>query len=124
MCSFTDTQLSEFQQHLEKRFPFENPEKVKKGVVCIGKQPTEEIWVLNEDVHIDGTGSAIPKKDSKYALQPLGGPSVELSSVRSQGSRMTLDSCIQMPLESSNSLHVLLCAIRDVFKHNFIPCKL
>ena len=124
MCSFTDTQLAEFQQHLEKGFPFKDKQRVKQGILCIGKQPSEDIWVLNDEVHIDGDGTRIPVKLSKYALQPLGGPSIELSpAARGQGSKMRLDSDIQIPLESSSSLHMLLGCMRDVFKHNFIPGK-
>ena len=48
---------------------------------------------FNEDVHIDGDGTGISVKLSKYALQPLGGPSIELSpAARGQGSKMRLES--------------------------------
>ena len=50
---------------------------------------------FNEDVHIDGDGTGIPVKLNKYALQPLGGPSIELSlAAWGQGSKMRLESDI------------------------------
>ena len=56
---------------------------------------------FNEEVHIDGDETGIPVKLSKYTLQTLGGPSIELSpAARGQGSEMRLESDIQIPLES------------------------
>ena len=57
-CSLSERELSDFHNHLEKSFPYEEPGRVKKGANCIGRQQNTEpvstkIWILNEKVQID-----------------------------------------------------------------------
>lgn len=87
-CAFTERELTEFHNYLEKHFSFDGEGKVKQGVLCVGKQPAggtdneEIIWILNNDIHIDKDGILISLERSKYAWQPIGGPHIELASGR------------------------------------------
>jgi len=44
VCSFPDKELSEFHQYLKRAF--DDPQKVKKGMVCVGKHCTV-LYVCN-----------------------------------------------------------------------------
>ena len=116
MCSLSDKELAEFHHYLEKDFPFNDPLKVKTGVLCAGKQ-REGVWVLNKHLHISEDGVEIPEGLLKFAWQPIGGPSIELPN---KSSVIDLQSSIQLPLQSAEALCNLLELMKTLFKHNFI----
>ena len=58
-CSLTDRDLSDYHNFLEKGFPFNDDGKTKLGAVCVGRQPNENIWILNPQLHIDADGQQI-----------------------------------------------------------------
>ncbi len=121
VCSLTDKELSEFQHFLESTFPFTEAKRVKQGVAFAGKVVDDNVWVLNQHLQIDEDGKQIPEEETKYAWQPIGGPSIE---VAGKGNTMTvidLQSPILLPLQSSDPLQRLLRRMQPVFKHNFIP---
>ena len=126
-CAFTERELTEFHNFLEKSFTFSDEGKVKQGVFCVGKQPAndgeETIWILNSEVHIDHHGTIVPVESSKYAWQPIGGPHIELSAGRNVPVTIDLCSEISLPLESKNPLHKLLSMMSTVLKHNFVAGK-
>lgn len=122
VCSFSEKELSEFHQHLEKSFNFDDPMHVKKGLICAGKQPDSDIWVLNKELHINEDGVQVPPRESKYAWQPLGGPCIDLPG-KSASQTIDLQCDICLPLQSRVPLQNLLHAMRSVFKHNFISSK-
>ena len=125
-CAFTERELTEFHNFLEKSFPFSDERKVKQGVFCVGKQPAndgeETIWILNSEIHIDHHGTIVPVESSKYTWQPIGGPHIELATGRSVP--ITVELCseiaIALPLESQMSLHSLLQMMSTLLKHNFV----
>ena len=53
VCSFSERELADFHNYLERSFAFSDAGKVKKGVMCVGKQPATHTWVLNEAVQIN-----------------------------------------------------------------------
>lgn len=124
MCSLTEKELSEFHQHLERNFPFQDQDRVKNGLLCAGKQPGTNVWVLNKHLHINEDGIQIPESESKYAWQPIGGPSIELAAKSMSHTSINLECDIQLPLQSSGPLRNLLHLMQTVFKHNFIPSML
>ena len=82
---------------------------MKKGVLCVGKQPGDStMCILNQHVHINENGSLVPLSESSFAWQPIGGPHIELATGRSVPITMKLCSEIALPLESRMSLHSLL----------------
>ena len=125
MCSLSDKEVSEFQQHLEKNFAFNDPTKVKKGLLCAGKQPGDNVWVINRSLHINEDGIQIPESESKWIWQPIGGPCIDFSSKNKNMpyTVINLQSDIKLPLQSVKPLNDLLELMKKVFKHNFIPCK-
>ena len=123
ICAFSERELSEFHNFLEKEFPFTQREKVKKGITCVGKQPiqcqqNQVIWVLNPDIQISEDGSFVPKTESEYVWQPIGGPQIEVTAGRN--APISLHSEITLPLESKDSLNKLLQIMASLLKHNFI----
>ena len=50
VCSFNDKELAEFHQYLEQKFPFNNEQKVKKGLQYAGRQPDDNFWVLSPTI--------------------------------------------------------------------------
>jgi hypothetical protein len=46
---------------LEKDFPFQDASRVKKGLVCVGRQPGSNVWVLNKHLYISEDGIQIPE---------------------------------------------------------------
>ena len=78
ICAFSERELSKFHNFLEKEFPFTQKEKVKKGIMCVGKQPKQcdqnKVIGLNPDVQISEDGSFISITESDYVWQPIGGP--------------------------------------------------
>ena len=123
MVSFNDKELTEFHQFMERKFHADSPQKTKRGLVGVGKQPNGNEWVLNPKVHISADGTLIPLLESHYAWQPIGGPCIKLAMKGQTGSAINLESDIQLPLESADALHLLLTRMKDVFKHNFIASK-
>ena len=122
-CSLSERELIEFHNFLEKRFPFEEENRRKQGLVCVGKQPNEEgpkVWVLSPDIHIDDSGKLIPTSQSKYAWQPIGGPNIELTTARNSSMSLSLGSKITLPLESAATLKRLLEMMKSILKHNFV----
>lgn len=110
---------------MEKSFAFDNEAKVKKGVVHVGKQSSnnsDSVWVLSPKIHIDSKGQLLSV--SSFAWQPIGGPQIELTF---GGSRQTasfeLQSDICLPLESTIPLKNLLTSMRQTLKHNFLSGK-
>ena len=65
MCSFSEKELAEFHQQLESTFPFDDPARVRKGITYAGKQPDDDVWVLNKNLQIDGDGTQIAESQSK-----------------------------------------------------------
>ena len=124
VCSLSEKELSEFYQHLEKSFSFDDQAKVKMGLSCAGKQPGDGEWVLNKHLHIDEDGRQISESESKYAWQPIGGPCIELAGKNMLQTSIDLQCNIVKPLQSSQSLQKLLQLMQMVFKHNFIPSML
>ena len=121
MCSLSDKELAEFHNFLEKNFPYNDPKRVKRGVVCAGKQP-ESVWALNKHLFVDENGVEIPEESAKLAWPPIGGPCIELAG-KIQHSTIDLQSQINRPLESAAPLHNLVQVMRKILKHNFIPSK-
>ena len=128
MCAFSEKELAEFHQHLEKHFPFQDPSRVKKGLVCAGRQPGSNVWVLNKHLYINENGSQIPETECMYAWQPIGGPCIQVTGKSTSLSGIDLQSDIQLPLLSCepdvpdpNPVKNLLALMQVVFKHNFIP---
>ena len=120
-CAFTERELTEFHNFLEKNFSFSVEGKMKKGVLCVGKQPTDSnMWILNQDVHINEKGCQVPLHESSFAWQPIGGPHIELATGRSVPITVELCSEITLPLESRTSLHRLLQMMSTLLKHNFV----
>ena len=106
MCSLSDKELAEFHNFLEKNFPYNDPKRVKRGVVCAGKQP-ESVWALNKHLFVDENGVEIPEESAKLAWPPIGGPCIELAG-KIQHSTIDLQSQINRPLESVAPLHNLV----------------
>ena len=121
VCSFSERELADFHNYLERSFPFSDAGKVKKGVTCVGKQPATQIWVFNEAVQINEDGNLLQPGSSQFAWTPIGGPCIELVYGRS-GSAGTIDikSEIMTPLESHEPLYNLLTSMQETLKHNFI----
>ena len=128
-CAFSERELTEFHNYLEKHFRFDGEGKVKQGVICVGKQPSgdtgtgEAIWILNSEVHIDKNGDLVSLESSKYAWQPIGGPHLELATARNVPVMIDLRSEVALPLESKNSLKKLLQMMSTILKHNFVAGK-
>ena len=123
-CVFTERELTEFHNYLEKYFNFENEGKMKQGVFCVGKQPSndteEAMWILNNNIHVNKDGSIVPVEDSRYAWQPIGGPHIELATGKAMPVTIDLGSEITLPLESRTSLSKLLRMMSIILKHNFV----
>ena len=117
VCSLSEKELSEFHQHMERGFPFDDPARVKQGLECAGRQPNSSVWVLNKHLHIDEDGNQMHQ--SQFAWQPIGGPCIELAGKNAQ--TINLESSIELPLQSAVPLHNLLKSVQSVLKHNFIP---
>lgn len=120
-CSFTERELSDFHNYLEKGFPYNEPGRVKKGANCLGKQLNANVWVLNESTQIDENGTLIPLENSQFVWQPIGGPCIETMYAKSS-TRIDIKSIITTPL-STLPLGKLLDIMTSTFKHNFIPGK-
>ena len=124
-CSFTERELSDFHNFLEKDFPYDEPGRVKKGVACVGRQgssSSSSVWVLNEEIQIDENGELFSLQSSDYVWLPIGGPCIELLYARANN-QVDLRSTIETPL-SVDPLRELVQGMRKTFKHNFIPSKL
>lgn len=117
MCFFSERELSDFHNFLERSFPFNDSSRVKKGVCCVGRQPQTNIWALNENVQIDEDGT---QSDSPFVWTPIGGPCIELMYGKSGTTSIDIRSHILTPLESSTPLHELLTWMQVTLKHNFV----
>ena len=124
-CAFTERELTEFHNFLEKNFSFNAEGKMKQGVICVGKQPgssetSSNMWILNQNVHINELGVCVPVNESDFAWQPVGGPHIELVAGRNGSITVELCSEIKLPLESRESLKHLLQMMSTLLKHNFV----
>ena len=112
-CAMSERELIEFHNFLEKSFPFGEEHRAKQGLACVGKQPVscggDAIWVLNPDVHIDSAGVRIPVCDSKYAWQPIGGPTIELAAGKNTSLSLPLHSDITLPLALQGRQGIAMC---------------
>ena len=73
---------------------------MKKGVLCVDKQPTDiNMWILNQDVHINENGCLVSLHESSFAWQPVGRLHIELETERSVPITVELCSEITLPLE-------------------------
>ena len=111
-CSFTDNQLSEYIQ-FKRRKTTSIP--VKYAVSHVGLQQ-DGMWVLGDNAYISPDGDLVPVEGSKH---------VWLGSIF-RGAAVADDSsncCISQPL-TTEPLHRLLCNLKAVMKHNFLPCVL
>ena len=125
ICAFSERELSEFQNYLEKSFPFSESGRVKKGITCVGKQPLqpnqkEIMWILSPSVQINESGSLVAPSASHYVWQPIGGPQIDISGGRNFPTSIELYSEISLPLQSSIPLNSLLHMMTSTLKHNFI----
>ena len=124
-CAFTERELTEFHNFLEKNFSFNAEGRMKKGVICVGKQPAGNgemtMWILNQNVHITEHGVCVAVHQSGFAWQPIGGPQIELVTAGRNGP-VTVELCseIALPLESKESLNGLLQMMSTLLKHNFV----
>ena len=117
--------MTDFHNFMEKKFPFSEEGKIKKGVSCVGKQPSnsdqaESIWVLNPYVQMNQRGYLISSMQSPYVWQPIGGPHIELSAGRNTSVSIKLQSEITLPLQSSSPLNNFLGLMTKTLKHNFV----
>jgi hypothetical protein len=39
---------------------------VKRAAECFGKQPESNVWILNENTHLNEDGEIIPAAESEY----------------------------------------------------------
>ncbi|KAI8503775.1 Orexin receptor type 2 [Branchiostoma belcheri] len=63
-----DPDLGSYVHQLCDKYKKEHPASFKKAVEMIGKQPKDDVWVLNESVQLDADGKAIRPEDQKYAI--------------------------------------------------------
>ena len=123
-CSFSERELSDFHNFLEKSFNFKLQGNVKVGATCVGRQTDDSVWILNEAIHINSNGELIPLQDSHYVWPGVGGPCIETVFGKNQGTRtVDIKSKIHLPLESKNCLSNLIEGMTAVLKHNAIAGK-
>ena len=124
VCSFSERELADFHNYLERGFPFSDANKVKKGVTCVGRQPATSTWVLNETVQVNEDGELLQHGRSEFSWTPIGGPCIQLVYGKG-GSAGTIDikSKITTPLQSRQPLLNLLTTMQATLKHNFIAGK-
>lgn len=125
ICAFSERELSEFQNYLERSFPFSDSGRVKKGITCVGKQPLQQgqsniMWILSPNIQINEKGFLVSASESKYVWQPIGGPQIDLSGGRNFPASIELYSEISLPLQSIVPLQKLLQMMTITLKHNFI----
>lgn len=118
-CSFSERELCDFHNFLEKTFEFSH--NTKKGALYVGRQSESNVWVLNDQVHVDSNGEQIPLDESSYVWPGIGGPCIETMFSKGTSHKTDIRSKIALPLESCNSLRVLIEAMTPVLKHNLIP---
>ena len=121
MCYLTEKELSEFHQHLERNFPFQHQDRVKKGVITLCRETARHQCVGAKQAPYPHIHEDWIQSKSKYAWQPIGGPSIELAGKSMSHTSIDLQCNIRLPLQSSGPLHNLLQLMQTVFKHNFIP---
>ena len=125
VCSLSEKDLGDFHHYLERGFPlnFDEPSKVKKGVQSVGEQ-TNDIWVLNEDTHINSEGQLIALDESQFSWQPIiGGPCTEGFGKRNVVGQISLHCDILKPLDYTHCIPKLLRCMQEVFRHNFIASE-
>ena len=67
LCSSLDYyNYYRFVFHLAEEFCQSSNAMTKTFVVCVGRQPNSDVWVLDPDLHIDGRGRVIPKCDQSF----------------------------------------------------------
>ena len=108
-CSFSDKELSEyiqFKKHKEVTLP------VKYAVSHVGMQ-SDGVWVLGSRIYISDEGEQTSADQSKH---------VWIGDIyHGAGVASELDQCtIELPL-STEPLTILLAALRESMKHNFLP---
>ncbi len=121
VCILSDKELSEFQQHLERSFNFDDPTRIKKGIICARKKPRIGVWVMNNHVlMIDKNCNLTSACFSGSWL--IWGPCIEMIRNNSGNGSAPLKSWIKLPLEFSQMLKNLLGGqMHEELKHNFIP---
>ncbi|KAI8490074.1 hypothetical protein Bbelb_321440 [Branchiostoma belcheri] len=63
-----DPDLGSYVHQLCDKYKREHPGSFRKAVQIIGKQPGDNVWVLNETVQVNADGEAIRPEDQKYAI--------------------------------------------------------
>lgn len=106
-CSFNDTQLSEYIQYKRRKTEIV---PVKYAVSHVGLQQNG-MWVLGDSMCISSDGDAVPMEGSIYMW---------LGSVF-KGVGVADDGIC---CRTTAPLHRLMCSLKAVMKHNFLPCIL
>ena len=96
----------------------ENEHSSKEVATVMGLQPESDIWVLNDNVHINEDGQLIPRHSSPYiwlAGYTLEGGGIPTRDMESSASARDLEG------SSSDSLANLTIALEEVHQHNLAP---
>ena len=109
-CSFSDRDLSEYIQDKKRKC---DSLPMKYAVSRVGRQ-SDGVWVLGSAVYVGSDGTEVSVEDSQHVW--IGhiycGPGVAAEA----------DQCyIELPLQTE-PLSVLLVALKESMKHNFLPC--
>ena len=115
-CSFNDKELIQYIAWKKKRFHQDSnaPRIEKQGVLTLGKQPCESIWVLSEDCFIGKHGGV--STDHRYRWLK------KLVTFRNAQREMSLEqiTCkISLPLSVEN-FPALMRQLQKCLEHNFI----
>ena len=124
MCQLYNAELSKYVMSFTSAFCRQQKEEgvplnkyVKKAAVCLGRQPSSNVWVLNEETHIDETGNKISTSDSEYIW--IGGMigNRNLPNV-APASDAAIVPCKVVPHDAlGNTLHCL----KEAVDNNFVP---
>lgn len=112
-CSFSERELCDFHNFLEKSFELQDEGRHKIGVPHMGKL-NDDVWVFNEQLQINSKGQKI---ESQYIWPGIGGPSIETTF----GKKINIKSSVKLPLEHKHALCDLVLMMKNVLKHNIIP---
>ena len=70
MCQLYNIELSKYLMNLTNAFCREKLLQgvprlcyMKKAAECLGRQPNSDVWVLNEQFHVDKFGARIPTNE-------------------------------------------------------------
>lgn len=110
-CSLSDKEIGEYFQHMKSTSDIPKKTAVRR----VGLQP-DGTWILSRNVYVSSQGEVVSAQDSSYIWigHLYDGPGV---------ARDNEECLINLPL-SSDPLNHLLCQLKAVLKHNFMPCVL